>query len=252
MSSKSKIWYSILDRKEYEGNAPAFYNTDMFPWNRELEANYHVIYEELKAYLNTGDSLQAYFNQSMVSRKDSWKTIALMAWGVRFSRKIRRFPETMRMLDRIPGLVSVSFNLLEPNSEIVPHFGDTNAIVRCHYGLDIPGGLPETGFRVKQEERAWEPGKTLIFCDGYTHTAWNNTDKPRFILLFDVVLPEFQSRKNRVCAAILSSLFLQSRAGRLGIRKEPPAWLLYLLFTSAKGAAYLSRPLYNATGKIFS
>ena len=250
MGSKTKLWYSLLTREEYKGEAPVFYDPQAFPWNRLLEENYDMICGELKAYLNAGEGLQAYFNQSMVSNANSWKTIALMAWGVRFEQKIKKFSGTMRLLDQIPGLVSVSFNLLEPHAEIVPHFGDTNAIMRCHYGLDIPGALPELGFRVKEESRSWEEGKTLIFCDGYVHTAWNHTDKPRFILLFDVVLPEFMSRRKQVCAAILSSLFLQSKAIMLGIRREPPKWLLYLLFTGAKAAAYVSRPLYNFIGKL--
>ncbi|MEO9257426.1 MAG: aspartyl/asparaginyl beta-hydroxylase domain-containing protein [Crocinitomicaceae bacterium] len=250
MSSKNKIWYSAHTSKEYEGEAPVFYDTHKFEWNKRLEENYATFYEELQRYLNTDQKLQAYFDQNLVSRNNSWKTIALMAWGVKFHKKMKQFPQTMKVLNTIPGLVSVSFNLLEPHSEIKPHFGDTNAIARCHFGLEIPGVLPEIGFRVKNEERSWEKGKLLAFCDGYVHTAWNYTDKPRFILLFDIILPEFESHKNSVCSTVLSSLFLQSTAGKMGVKKDPPKWVVIPLFISAKYAAWVSRPIYNFFGKL--
>lgn len=133
----------------------------------------------------------------------------------------------MKVLNTIPGLVSVPFNLLDPHSEIKSHFGDTKAVTRCHLGLNIPRALPEIGFRVKNEERFGENEKLLMFCDGYLHSAWNNTDKPRFILLFEIILSEFEEYKNSICSSVLSSLFLQSTSGKLGIKKRPAKWILF-------------------------
>lgn len=247
---KQKLWFSFFNRKEYVGDAPAFYDNDAFSWSKTLEENYDDIYNELTTYLNTEKDLKAYFNQLMVDKKDAWKTIPLMAWGVSFYKNKKKFPKTMEILNQIPGLVSISFNLLEPNSKIVPHYGDTNAIMRCHYGLEIPATLPQVGFQVKDEIRSWEKAKLLIFCDGYIHSAWNNSDMPRYILLFDVVLPEFSYKKNVVCATVLSSLFLQSRASKLRIKKEPHFLIVYPLFHLAKLGAFFSKPIYNLMGKI--
>lgn len=158
----------------------------------------------------------------------------------------------MKVLNTIPGLVSVSFNLLDPHTEIKSHFGDTNAVARCHLGLDIPGSLPEIGFRVKNDEQPWKEGKLLMFCDGYIHSAWNNTDKPRFILLFDIILPEFEEHKNSICSSVLSSLFLQSTSGKLGIKKRPAKWIFFPLLSISKYAAWIVRPLYNFVSKILN
>lgn len=249
MSSKVKIWYSAISQTEYVGNAPTFYDTSQFDWTKNIESNYQLIYEELQAYLKTDQKLQAYFDKTLVTKSNSWKTISLMAWGVKFHKEMKQFPQTMKILNSIPELVSVSFNLLDPNSEIKSHFGDTNAIARCHLGLDVPGTLPEIGFRVKNEKRSWEEGKLLMFCDGYIHSAFNNTDKPRFILLFDIVLPEFQMKKNSICASVLSSLFIQSTLSKLRIHKKPTKWILFPLLSISKYAAWAIKPMYNVVNK---
>ncbi|OJX35018.1 MAG: hypothetical protein BGO87_09795 [Flavobacteriia bacterium 40-80] len=246
----SKIWFSLIDRYEYQGNSPSFYPENYFEWEHIFDNKHEIIYNELNNFLNHGNnSPVSYFNHEMVNKPGAWKTVPLMSWGVHFYKNARFFPETCSLLRQIPGLVSISFNLLEPKSKISAHFGDTNAIVRCHYGIKIPGQLPEVGFKVKNEEREWEEGKLLIFCDGYTHTAWNNSSMPRIILLFDVILPEFLPQKKMICGSVLSSIFLQSSSIRLKI-KEPPKTILKLLHFFARTSAIILTPPYNWINKI--
>ncbi len=121
------------------------------------------------------------------------------------------------MIKKYPQIISASFNLLEPNSKILPHCGDTNAIYRCHLGLEIPEGLPNCGFRVRDENRAWENNEWLIFMDAYNHEAWNNSSKERYIFLIDVLRDDFSNQKKKVCATVLSSLFIQKWTGRLNL-----------------------------------
>jgi ornithine lipid ester-linked acyl 2-hydroxylase len=207
-----RLWFSIYDFSfNYPGNEPAFIPAENFTWAEELASNSKNIRLELQEYLSK-HKLDSYFNTSMVNKKGSWKTIALKTWSIELFKNQKQFPFTTSLINKYPNVVSASFNLLEPGARILPHCGDTNAIYRCHLGLEVPSGLPEVGFKVKDEIREWENGKWLVFMDAYKHEAWNNSDKPRYIFLIDVMRDEFADKKKLVCSTVLTSLFLQKRA----------------------------------------
>lgn len=85
--------------------------------------------------------------------------LGLKFWGLNHRENQAHFPKTMAILRAVPGLSLVAFSQLDPRSSIKPHNGDTNANIRCHLGLVVPGPLPELGFRVGTETRSWEEGK---------------------------------------------------------------------------------------------
>ncbi len=244
-----KIWFSLLDRYEYPGNVPAIYPKNYFDWEKIFEGKRDLIYGELRNYLETINGPVEYFNYEVVNKLGDWKTVPLISWGVHSHKHQRHFPKTYDLLKQIPGLVTISFSVLAPKSHIKPHYGDTNAMVRCHFGLEIPGELPEIGFRVKDQKQAWKEGELLIFCDGYEHEAWNQTDQERIILLFDVILPEFMSEKRKICGTVLSSLFFQTILMRFKL-KEPSRKTLKILTYFARNSAILLTPIYNLIGKI--
>lgn len=241
-----KIWFSIYDFSfNYTGNEPPFLDADNFNWAQDLSSHTNEILDELKQYL-VSNNLQSYFNTSMVSKKNSWKTISLKTWGVQLFKNQKKFPFTTSLIKKYPQIVSASFNLLEPDSKILPHCGDTNAIYRCHLGLDIPNGLPDCGFRVKDEKKAWEKAKWLIFMDAYNHEAWNNTNKERYIFLIDVMRDEFLLKKKFVCSTVLTSLFLQKRAEKFNNILTKPTLvkvMANILTPIAQIAVYISNTL---------
>lgn len=206
-----RTWFSIFDFSfDYKGAEPPFASLQGFGWAAETEQHYAEIKKELNAYLSA-HSLQSYFNASMVAKKDSWKTISLKTWDIELFKVQKHFPYLSSVLKRYPEIVSASFSLLEPNSTILPHCGDTNAIYRCHFGIEVPAGLPGCGLKVKGEDKAWEEGKWFAFMDAYRHEAWNNTDKARLVFIIDVMRPEFVSERKYVCSTVRTSLFLQRR-----------------------------------------
>jgi beta-hydroxylase len=89
----------------------------------------------------------------------------------------------MRLLERIPNLVTAGFSSLRPGTQIAPHTGYPDGVLRCHLGLIVPDN--DCGIRVGAEIRHWEVGKCLIFDDTLDHEAWNNSDRTRIILLLD-------------------------------------------------------------------
>lgn len=217
----AKLWFSLYDRGEYTGPEQAFYKTAEIDFTKVIEENYEIIKAEFFTYVSS-HQLKSYFNASMVEKKNSWKTVSLKSWNVNIYENWKFFPQTLSIINSIDGLVSASFNKLEPQAKIKPHCGDTNGIFRCHLSLYNPGSLPLSGFRVKNEWRNWEDGKLLVFVDANNHEAINMTNEDRFIFLFDVIRPEFRHQKNFICSTVLSSLFLQKRAENASVLYKAP------------------------------
>lgn len=203
-------WYIIEDYgiRDYVGNEPAFYDAKQFAWAAEIEANWQIIAQEFAPLINGIDSgeMKPYYNTEIQFPPQKWKTLGLLFWGKKNKKNWTQYPQTTALLSKIPGLVGVSLSMLEAGAEIKPHGGETNGIIRCHLGLQIPETLPNCGFQVLDEQRSWEDGKLLLFTDAHEHKAWNKTDKNRFILLFDVIRPEFIDRKNEICRSVLAML----------------------------------------------
>lgn len=119
-------------------------------------------------------------------------------------------------------------------------------------GVVVPADLPEAGFRVNGQERAWREGEFLFFCDGYVHSAWNHSGSDRIVMIIDVLRPEFLGRKRFVCATVLAALVLQLLVSKV----RPLGWLLLAPFYAAEAVlsvgAYLVSPVYNIFSKFLS
>lgn len=206
-NSAPPIWYGVHGR-EYHGPEPAFFD-DEFPWTADLMASFPAIKEALAPLMyDDSEDLKPYFDEVLQYPPKNWKTIGFYFWGKKDYANLERFPVVAEMLSRIPGLVTASFNMLEPHSRIKPHFGETNAVYRVHLGIRIPAPLPACGFTVNGESRSWEEGGLLVFLDANVHEAFNDTDERRYILLLDILRPEFASRKKQICVKALSMLSL--------------------------------------------
>jgi aspartate beta-hydroxylase len=55
-----------------------------------------------------------------------------------------------------------------------------------HLPLVVPGNCR---FRVGSETRRWQEGKAWVFDDTIEHEAWNDSDVPRAVLIFDTWHP---------------------------------------------------------------
>ncbi|MFM7467462.1 MAG: aspartyl/asparaginyl beta-hydroxylase domain-containing protein [Crocinitomicaceae bacterium] len=241
---KSKLWFSLFDFSfDYKGDEPSFIE-ESFTWSQEFEQNRLIVKDELNLYLKE-HHVEAYFNKTMVNADDSWKTFSLKWWDIQFHSRHNYFPKTMAIVNKYPEIVSVSFNQLEPNGKILPHCGDTNAIFRCHLGIEIPESLPKTGLRVRDELKSWEEGKWLIFMDAYQHEAFNLSDRRRIILVLDVLRPEFSSKRKVVIAVVLTSLFLQKRAQRFKVLYKLPQWIIKLIVIPLCPLAYIKMRMVN-------
>jgi aspartyl/asparaginyl beta-hydroxylase (cupin superfamily) len=241
---KSNLWFSLFDFSlEYKGDEPNFIESE-FSWSKEFERNWSDVKDELNNYLRSHQP-DAYFNKTMVNDSETWKTFSLKWWDIEFSSRYKCFPKTMEIVRKYPEILSVSFNQLEANGKILPHCGDTNAIFRCHFGIEIPSRLPQTGFRVRNEVKPWKEGEWLIFMDAYQHEAFNLSERKRIILVLDVLRPEFRSKRKLVIAVVLTSLFLQKRAQRFKFIYKLPQWVIKLIAIPLCPLAYLKMKMVN-------
>ena len=212
-----ELWFNVFDPPRAL-NDPDFFEPADFPWVQHLERNWFTVRKELENLLRESeDRLVPYFDNGMVPRRENWKVFPFFYWGWKIRKNCKHCPETVRLLRSIPHMTTGSFSVLEPNTRITPHVGDTNAVARCHLGLVVPASLPECGLRVGSEVRSWEEGKLLMFCDAKPHSAWNETPHRRIVLFVDVVRPEFADRAARVCRMMRLDVALKYMAVKIPI-----------------------------------
>jgi ornithine lipid ester-linked acyl 2-hydroxylase len=204
------LWYSYKGGKCLDG-FPNYLDNTGWDFLKEGEKLYPVILNEIETYFEKkGQPLRDYFNQSIVKGSGTWKIEHFYVCEKRYDELTNACPETEKFLLSIPGFISASVAMLSPNTEIEEHRGDSNGFARCQLGLKIPAGLPDCGFAVNGESRAWENGKWLIFSDALPHKAWNKTDLPRYILFLDVILPRYRNKQKEIAKNIRTIYKLQA------------------------------------------
>jgi aspartate beta-hydroxylase len=68
-------------------------------------------------------------------------------------------------------------------------------------------------FRVGNDTREVVPGKSWVFDDTIEHEAWNDSDSPRIILIFDVWNPFLTPMERDLASALLAGLDSYYAAG---------------------------------------
>jgi aspartate beta-hydroxylase len=196
----------------------AYYERAEFGWLDGLEAATGAIREELLGVLEDGQGVTPYVRpQPNRPHHDfhgllgdpRWSAFYLIEDGEPHPVNAARCPRTLDALAdaplcRMPGWTpSVHFSLLRPGARIPPHTGMLNTRLICHLPLIVPPGC---ALRVGAETRAWEEGKTLIFDDSIEHEAWNDSDRLRVILLFDIWRPELTEAERAAVSAMFAAI----------------------------------------------
>lgn len=169
------------------------YDNDTYPWVKEVEAEWHLIRKELDEVMNRRDELPN-FQDIMaevgnINKDNDWKTFFLMGYDNEAVENAKRCPETVRILNKIPGVKTAFFSILSPGKHIPPHRGPYNGVLRYHLGLMVPEPKEQCRIRIGNDIRYWEEGKSIVFDDTFNHQVWNDTDGFRAILFVDFVRP---------------------------------------------------------------
>jgi aspartate beta-hydroxylase len=182
--------------------AVEFFDRADFPWLDAIEAASDDIRAELTSVLVSDRAgLEPYIAYPDGVPLDQWQELnksrrwsAYFLWNqsVPQPAHLARCPRTAQALKGAPQCdvaargPTAYFSILDAGTRIPPHTGITNTRLTVHLPLIVP---PHCGFRVGSETREWLPGKAWAFDDTIEHEAWNLSDAPRAILIFDVWNP---------------------------------------------------------------
>lgn len=226
--NKEPIYFNIIG-KRYKGKMPTFYKNKEFELTKILEANYPQIKEEITNYYNS--KKESFVTQYVPYKwkEEKWKVFTFFGFLLKYPKNLKEFPHLGKVLDKIPHLVTAQISVLEPHMRVKAHFAGSNALIRSHLAIVIPGTYPEIGFRIRQEERCWEEGKVLSFCESHPHYVWNYTDYNRIVLIIDTIHPDYTHKKYYISGGMLSMLTLKMFSFKFPILKKTPDWLTILI-----------------------
>ena len=179
-----------------------FFERGDFPWLDAVEAASDDIRAELLSVLiSDREGLEPYVAHPEGIPLDQWKDLnksrrwsAYFLWNqsVPQPAHMARCPRTVEVLKKVPQVEierrapTAYFSILAPGTRIPPHTGVSNTRAIVHLPLIVP---EKCGFRVGSRTREWIPGQAWVFDDTIEHEAWNLSDSPRAILIFDVWNP---------------------------------------------------------------
>ncbi|MDB6092153.1 MAG: hypothetical protein JWN85_4937 [Gammaproteobacteria bacterium] len=179
-----------------------FYPRDHFSWLAEIEAAAPDIRAEFERVLaEDQDRLVPYVAYPDGVPMDQWKELnhsrrwsAFYLWreGTALQEHLARCQRTAAALEKLPRVdipahgPTAFFSILEARTHIPPHTGATNTRLTVHVPLVLPG---QCSFRVGADRREWRSGEAWVFDDTIEHEAWNDSDAPRAILIFDIWNP---------------------------------------------------------------
>jgi hypothetical protein len=205
-----------------------FYERALFSWMNKLEQATDLIREEFAGLLETPELFAPYVQgeanrpierKSNLYNNPEWSACYIWKNGQPVLPIAKRCPQTLNALigapmaympDRSP---SILFSVLKPGARIPPHNGLINTRLICHLPLIVPGGC---GFRVGNDVREWQVGKCWAFDDTIEHEAWNNSDRTRVILLFDIWRPELSEEERELVGGLFKAID--------GFEGEKPQW----------------------------
>ncbi len=193
--------------------ADEFFDDFHFPWFADLAAATPDIRREFIALMaDPGEALRPYVRQDAGTPANKWSPLDnRLDWGACFLWEygapnqpvLDRCPATALALAAAPTSYVPSrapnafFSILQPHTRIPPHTGVTNTRAIIHLPLIVPAGC---GFRVGGEVRQWVEGQAFGFDDTIDHEAWNDSDKLRAVLIFDVWNPHLtEAEQNLIC-----------------------------------------------------
>ena len=177
-----------------------------YPFTKILEEAYPVIKREMQSLPLS--HFKEWYEKDMYT--NLWLVYGLIAMGKKLKSNCTACPETVKILEQVPDLITAGFSCLLPGTVIKPHEGFTKMVLRCHLGLSVP--QPEACvLKVNSVEGHWHEGRCLIFDDTITHEAWNKGDKPRVVLLIDFkdrkkILPVAEKIRYGIGTAIVRSM----------------------------------------------
>ncbi len=182
----------LIARSSRIPNAPVLDARD-FPWVPMVEASWQDVRGEALRILAHRDAIpplnEISPDHARIAGDGKWRSFFLWGYGHRIAENCARAPLTAALVERLPGLNSAFFSILEPGAHIPRHRGVTKGIFTAHLGLVTPQRRADCRMRVADRTVHWDEGRCLLFDDTYPHEVWNDTNEMRVVLLIQLLRP---------------------------------------------------------------
>ncbi|PZV19506.1 MAG: aspartyl/asparaginyl beta-hydroxylase domain-containing protein [Pseudanabaena sp.] len=175
-----------------------FKDSTDYEFTQILEANWQVIRKELEQI--SGKEFLDWPEKHLYGK--GWQTFGLYAFGMKLGKNCQICPETTKLVDKIPNMVTAGFSSLLPGTHIAAHTGYPDGVLRCHLGLV---GCDGCSLRVGDQVQNWQEGKCLVFDDTTEHEAWNRGDRTRVVLLIDFKMDDLSTNGQKLEDAVTDS-----------------------------------------------
>ncbi len=220
ITGRRKVFQQAPVNFHYPGlPAIEFYEREEFGWLEDVEAETGAIRDEyLAAMAEDQPGLTPYVEYppglpvdqwAELNHSSRWSALHLHRDGELIEANARRCPRTLAVLAKTPQPVVAGrspasmFSVLAPHTRIPPHTGVANTRLVVHLPLIVPEGC---GFRVGNETRPWREGEAWVFDDTIEHEAWNDSDRPRAVLIFDIWSPRIDPAERAAIAGLMAAI----------------------------------------------
>ena len=209
----------------------AYYGSERFPWQADVEAATEVIRQELLSVLKedrplepflgeqTDEDLQGHLRSSG-AQPAGWDAYFFYRHGERFDEHHVSCPRTSEVLQHLP-LVRIRdhapetlFSILRPGTHILPHRGVTNTRLVTHLPLIVP---PDCAINVGGELHEWKEGRCVTFDDTFEHEAWNRSDSTRVVVIMDSWNPDLTELERVAVTELVEAIGDFNRASEVAV-----------------------------------
>lgn len=166
-----------------------------FPWISELERNWQAIRDEaIRIRAEDIPSLgDISFDHGRIAADRRWRAFFLKGYGYRMPSNAARAPVTAALIEKVPGLVTANFSVMEAGGHIPRHWGMTKGMLTYHLALNAPREAEKCRMHIEEGETLhvmhWEDGQSFLFDDMFNHEVWNESEDDRYILLIQIKRP---------------------------------------------------------------
>ena len=173
----------------------AIQDKSFFPWIAMLESRWQDIRDEaVRIRAEDIPSLgEISFDHGRIAADRRWRAFFLKGYGYRMKSNAARAPLTAALLEKVPGLVTANFSVLEAGGHIPRHWGMTKGMLTWHLSLKAPKDREKCRMHVEEGDTVhilhWDDGQSFLFDDMFNHEVWNETDEDRYILLIQIKRP---------------------------------------------------------------
>lgn len=169
----SLVSYLLIHGHFYQWQGP-FFDIKQLPWYPQLKREQNTIIQECLTYIN--QNLQENRQYQPINFVPALRQQPFSTAGV-----YRNFQQTLRILTALPDfqLVVAKMCVLYPGQSLKLHHDMWPHVINVHLVLDTPAGA---NLLVEKECLALEDHQIYAFNPAFLHAAWNNGDRPRWIL----------------------------------------------------------------------